>query len=182
MNASIAARAQSRSVSPVTLAAYGATATFIVLAVMFAAVLPAFGTHPPLPLLMAVGIDAIAFHLLLFPVIAALPAPSWAKAAGYGWLVVDIASNVMAINGVAGDTTTALRLGGHIAAVTWVAAAAYSTRGWTRIVGYALAAFLGSYSFWGQYEPQPAFGPALLLMAAWVALCAWRLQKGEGQP
>jgi len=181
MNASIAARARSQWVSPVVLAGYCATATFIVLAVMFAAVLPAVGPHPPVALLMAVGIDAIAFHLLLFPVIAALPAPSWAKAAGSGWLVVDIATNVMAINGVADATATALRLGGHIAAVTWVAAAAHSARGWTRIVGYVLAAFLGSYSFWGQYEPQPAFAPALLLMTAWVALCAWRLRKGEGE-
>jgi len=34
---------------------------------------------------------AAAEHLLVFPVMARLAAPSWAKAAGYGWLV-DIVS------------------------------------------------------------------------------------------
>jgi len=32
----------------------------------------------------------IVAHVLLFPVVAALPAPKWAKAAGYGWLMIDI--------------------------------------------------------------------------------------------
>lgn len=177
MNASVSARARSQFLSPVVLAAYAATATFVVLAVIFAAVIPAVGPHPPFALLLLATIDAIAFHLLLFPVIAALPAPAWAKAAGYGWLVIDIASSVMTVNGIADATTMALRLGGHIAAVTWIAAAAWSARGWTRAVGYALAAFLGTYSFWGQFEPQAALAPALLLMAAWVALSAGRLHK-----
>jgi hypothetical protein len=35
-----------------------------------------------------------AEHLVLFPIIAALPAPRWAKQAGYGWLVVDMATDI----------------------------------------------------------------------------------------
>ncbi len=43
----------------------------------------------------------VAEHLLLFPVVAALPAPRWARAAGYGWLVIDMATEIMQLNGVA---------------------------------------------------------------------------------
>src|SRR6266567_220686 len=46
------------------------------------------------------GLLAVAPHLLLFPVVAALPAPRWAKAAGYGWLVIDISTDIMGLNGV----------------------------------------------------------------------------------
>jgi hypothetical protein len=35
----------------------------------------------------------LASRLLLFPIVAMLPAPRWARAAGYGWLVAaDIAT------------------------------------------------------------------------------------------
>jgi hypothetical protein len=175
MNASIATRPATRPVPAPALAAYAAAATFAVLMVMFGGVLPAFGAHPPFALVLLVGIDAIAFHLLLFPVVAALPAPEWGRAAGYGWLVIDIVTNVMAINGVTDAGTTAMRLGGHIAAVTWVASAAWPARGWTRAVGFALALVLGTYSFWGQFQPPAAIMPAMLLMLAWVVLAARRL-------
>jgi hypothetical protein len=46
------------------------------------------GSSPALSELNAVL--GMAPHLLLFPVVAALPAPRWAKAAGYGWLVIDV--------------------------------------------------------------------------------------------
>lgn len=36
-----------------------------------------------------------AEHLLLFPIIAALPAPRWAQSAGYSWLVVDMATDIL---------------------------------------------------------------------------------------
>jgi hypothetical protein len=161
---------------PPALAAYAAVAAFVVLIVMFAGVLPPFGAHPPLPLLLFAAVDAIAFHLLLFPVIAALPAPDWGRAAGYGWLVVDIATSVMTVNGVPFDTTTALRLGGHIAACLWVASAAWSTRGWTRGIGFALVVALGLYSFIAPYVPAPAIMPAMLLLTVWVVISARRLQ------
>jgi hypothetical protein len=161
---------------PAALAADAAAATFVVLIVIFAGVLPAFGAHPPMALVVFAAIDAIAFHLLLFPVVAALPAPDWARAAGYGWLVVDIATNVMGVNGVSFDTTTALRLGGHIAACLWIGTAAWSSRGWTRVVGFALVVALAPYSFLAPYVPPTAIMPAMLLLTAWVVLSARRLQ------
>ena len=172
-----AARAHSRSLPPVAAAGYAAAVTFVILVVLFAAVLPAAGPNPPFALTLLLAVDAIAFHLFLFPVIAALPAPDWGRAAGYGWLVLDITTNVMSVNGIGDATTTAIRLGGHIAAVTWVASAAWQARGWTWLVGFVLTAVLGSYSFWGQYVAPAAIMPAMVLMLAWVVLSARRLHQ-----
>ena len=68
------------------------------------------------------GLLPIAAHLLLFPLVAALPAPSWARAAGYGWLVINMVSDIMALNGVPGVTDLPLRYGGHVAAALWIGA------------------------------------------------------------
>src|SRR5437660_8314006 len=60
------------------------------------------------------GLLPVAAHLLLFPVVAALPAPPWARAAGYGWLVIDIATDIMALNGVASTIYLPMKYGGHV--------------------------------------------------------------------
>lgn len=62
-----------------------------------------------------------AEHVVLFPIIASLPAPRWARSAGYGWLVVDMATDIMALQGVplpcilhcAMEDTFLLRCGSH---------------------------------------------------------------------
>lgn len=175
MDTAIATRRSDRTIPAAALAAYGAFATFVVLIVMFAGVLPPLGSHPPAGVVLVTAVDAIAFHLLLFPVVAALPAPDWGRAGGYGWLVIDIATNVMAINGVAAGTINGMRLGGHIAACLWIATAAASARGWTRGVGFVTVAALGLYSFIAPYVPPAAIMPAMLLVGAWVLLSARRL-------
>jgi len=45
-----------------------------------------------------VALLGVAEHLILFPVVAALAVPRWARAAGYGWLIVDIATDSMALS------------------------------------------------------------------------------------
>src|SRR5690349_11200245 len=93
-------------------------------AVLFVALFSVYGIAPASPVVSLLG---VLVHLLLFPVVAALPAPSWAKSAGYGWLVVDIVSNVMSLGGLEDTTTSAVRFGGHIVAALWIASASWNT-------------------------------------------------------
>src|SRR4026209_2609454 len=91
-------------------AAYLAAFLFTVMIVLFNTV----------PKNMAVGIVAVAFHAVLFPVVGTLPAINWARAGGYGWLILDIAANIMYLNGVDEHICTAFRYGAHIPAVMWI--------------------------------------------------------------
>jgi hypothetical protein len=110
-----------------------------------------------------------AEHLLLFPIIAALPAPRWAKSAGYGWLVVDMATDIMALQGVPPTIYLPLRYGGHISAALWAASAALQAKGAVRIVGVLYALDLALYS----YLPHGAFFvllPSAVLLPLWLVL------------
>lgn len=167
--------APTRSLPGAAAAGYAAFASFVILTVLFAGVIPAAGPHPAPALLFTLAVVGVAFHVALFPVVAALPAPDWGKAAGYGWLVIDIATNVMGINGVADGTTTAMRLGGHIAAAMWIASAAAQARGRTRLVGLGLATALAAYSFVAPWTGFMGFLPAIMLMIVWLWLSARRL-------
>ncbi len=123
---------------------------------------------------------SIAPHLLLFPVVAALPAPSWARAAGYGWLVVDIATEIMALNGVPDAIFLSMKYGGHVSAALWIASASWQARGATRIVGWLLALNLGGYSF----IPHGSFVillPTLVLLPLWFVLVGLLLAQ-EASP
>jgi hypothetical protein len=113
----------------------------------------------------------VAEHLLLFPVVAALPAPRWAKAAGYGWLVIDMASDIMQLNGVAQLSYLGLRYGGHISAAIWIAASAWQGRGALRVIGLILAIDLIIYSFIA-FLPLTfiVLLPSLVLLPLWFVL------------
>src|SRR6266566_2165155 len=91
-------------------------------AAMFVALFVTYGIAPTSPLVSLFGVAA---HLLLFPVVAGLAAPSWAKAAGYGWLVVDIVSNVVSLAGIGDASTSAVRFGGHVVAALWIVSASW---------------------------------------------------------
>jgi hypothetical protein len=121
----------------------------------------------------------VAEHLLLFPAVDALPAPRWAKAAGYGWLVIDIATEIMGLGGVAKVTYLSLRYGGHISAAIWIASASWQEKGAMRIVGYLLALDLVIYSF-TIFVPF-AFViliPSLVLLPLWIVFVG-RLIGGD---
>jgi hypothetical protein len=121
----------------------------------------------------------VAEHLLLFPAVDALPAPRWAKAAGYGWLVIDMATEIMGLGGVAKITYLSLRYGGHISAAIWIASASWQEKGAMRIVGYLLALDLVIYSF-TIFVPF-AFViliPSLVLLPLWIVFVG-RLIGGD---
>lgn len=167
-----------------------AARTAYVAAVLFAVSLARFFFIPrlglpadsPLVAQLNAGLLPVAAHLLLFPVVAALPAPPWARAAGYGWLVIDIATDIMALNGVADTLYLPMRYGGHVSAALWIAAASWQAMGAMRIVGVLLALDLGVYSFIPN-GPTVILFPSGLLLPLWFALGGHSMARdGERRP
>ncbi|MGI8913092.1 MAG: hypothetical protein ACR2JY_04760 [Chloroflexota bacterium] len=172
-------RQDHRSAQPAgtAYATYGAAVLFAVSLARFFFI-PRLGL-PAQSVLLAelnAGLLPIAAHLLLFPLVAALPAPSWARAAGYGWLVIDMASDIMALNSVPDATYLPLRYGGHVAAALWIAAAGWQAKGALRIVGLLLAINLGGYSLipHASYLLLLPTGP---LLPIWFVLAGRRLAR-----
>ncbi len=161
--------------SRLALAAYGVAA-------LFAARLPSFYFLPQssgsLIIRELSALLGIAPHLLLFVVVAALPAPSWARSAGYGWLTIDMATDIMALNGVADTTFLPMRYGGHIAAALWIASASWEAKGATRNVGLLLALNLGVYLFIAPFVSFVALLPSIILLPTWFILVARTIGHG----
>src|SRR5690349_1069647 len=82
-------------------AAYGAAVLFVVSLARFFFI-PRLGLAADSLIVAELngGLLPVAAHLILFPVVAALPASPWARAAGYGWLVIDITTDIMALQKV----------------------------------------------------------------------------------
>jgi hypothetical protein len=129
-----------------------------------------------------VGILGVAEHLLLFPIVAALPAPRWARAAGYGWLVIDMATDIMQLNGIDKSIYLSLRYGGHISAALWIASASWQARWALRVVGWLLALDLFIYSFIA-FIPFTfvVLFPSLVLLPVWFVLVGRLLARGSEQ-
>lgn len=144
---------------------------------LFAATFVAFGTMPASPLVSVVG--ALA-HVALFPVVLGLRGPAWGVAAGVGWLVTDIAANVMTLNGVDPTIGAALRLGGHVPAALWIASLAPLGR-IERILAFPLAFLLGGYSLAAPWVPEAVFFPAFILLLAWLGLITFSLRPSRVQ-
>src|SRR5205085_1718947 len=105
---------------------------------------------------------------------------------GYGWLVIDTALNVLALQasqaGLAADQLAlvvtvagALRQGIHASAALWVAAAAWHLTGATRTVGLAAAALLALTVVAPPTVVTLVYIPAFLAVIAWLALVGRRL-------
>jgi hypothetical protein len=141
-------------------AAYSAAVLFTVSLARFFFI-PRLGLPADSPILAELngGLLPVAAHLLLFPAVAAIPAPPWARAAGYGWLAIDITTDIMALQDVADTLYFPMRYGGHISAALWIVLASVQMGGVGRIVGLFLALDLGTFSliphapFWKQCKP-----------------------------
>ncbi len=154
------------------MAAYGAALLFAIhLITYFIAPIRDVTTSSSVVGAEALALLAIAEHLLLFPVIAALPAPSWARAVGYGWLVLDIATDIMQLNGEVKLTYLSLRYGANIAAALWIISASWQARGAMRVIGIIVALDLALYSFIA-FIPFTflVLVPSLILLPLWLWL------------
>jgi|JI7StandDraft_1071085.scaffolds.fasta_scaffold106566_2 hypothetical protein len=114
------------------------------------------------------------FHISLFLLVPWLPAPSWAKAAGYGWLIVDVMAGALSINAVPDTIAQPIRLGGHIFAGLWIVTASQFGSLPIRIVGTIAGVYLFSFTFISPMFPMSVLGPASMVVLIWLAIIAWQ--------
>ena len=144
-------------------------------AFLFAVLVILFNTMPQN--VIPIVIVAVAFHVVLFPVVSILPSTDWARAAGYGWLTLDIAANIMQLNGVDEHITSALRYGAHIPAIIWIITSSLKCNRPIQIVGLLQALVMGSYSFLAPWVPMWYLYPAMILLIIWLILLGVFLGK-----
>lgn len=150
-------------------AAYSGALLFALLVVLFSTDAPVF----------AISIVAVVFHIVLFPVVSTLPSPDWAKAAGYGWLILDIAANIMRLNNVDELICSALRYGAHIPAVIWIISSSLKCNRLILITGLLQSLIMGSYSFLAALVPMWYLFPAMILLIIWLILVGKYLSRIE---
>ena len=115
----------------------------------------------------------ITWHLLTFILVAKLAAPDWARAAGYGWLVIDVTVGVLTLNNVPFAIYFPIRLGGHIFGGTWITMASLSAPRAMKIVGVITGVWLAGYSFVSPFVPAKALAPDSMLVLVWLGIIAW---------
>jgi hypothetical protein len=99
------------------------------------------------------GVLAILQHLVVFPIVAALPAPTWARVAGYTWLVVDMMTDLLQVGGAPTSIYLVARLVINLVAALWVATASLSGTGAVRIIGVIVAVDFACYSLLAGFFP-----------------------------
>ena len=116
----------------------------------------------------------ILFHLALFLLVAKLEAPDWAKAAGYGWLVLDVMTAVLTLNGVPHEIYDYVRLGGHIFGGIWFATASLSGSRPVQVVGVINGVWLSGFTFASPFLSPKVLGPTSILTLVWLVIVAWQ--------
>jgi hypothetical protein len=123
---------------------------------------------------IAIGLAvlAVAQHLVVFPVVAALGAPVWAKIAAYTWLIIDTATDLMQLLDTPKSLYLPIRLAVNVLAALWIAAASWRMKGARRIIGLFVAVDTALYSALAPFSPV-AFVvtlPSLMLLPVWFWL------------
>ena len=134
--------------------------------------LPVMVTFAMAPGVWWVNYPGILFHLALFLLVPKLDAPDWAKAAGYGWLVLDVQAGVMGLNGVPHAIFDYVRLGGHIFAGIWIVTASFSGSLPVKISGILAGGLMFLYSFASPFLPLKVLFPASIIVIIWLAFIA----------
>lgn len=125
----------------------------------------------------------VLFHLSILFLVSRLEAAPWAKAAGYGWVALDVLAGILMINAVEYDTAWAVRLGGHVLAGVWIVASSLVSRSWpVRVVGVITGIWLAGYSFVGTLLAEEFLRPAGIMILAWFALLAIFHRDDPGHP
>jgi hypothetical protein len=147
------------------------------------AILPIVFFLPPLvsffvaPGAVWIEYPGILFHLAILFLISRMDAPQWAKAAGYGWITLEVLTGVLLINEVPEGIAWPVRLGGHILAGVWIVTASLLARSRAiQVAGVIVGSWLALYSFGSHYLPEPFLYPASILMIVWLGLLAARYE------
>lgn len=156
-------------------------------AAAFAGLLASISRGPRSRVAPALGVLS---HLALMPAVAYLPAPRWARAGGYAWMLIDTLLGVFELNLIASDPDedelqqqgkliTRTRLGLHVCAAMWVIPASWQAPGWQRVLGVTFGASLGGFSFVASRLPRAAMAPIGVLQVLWLAWIGWSLQRSS---
>jgi hypothetical protein len=116
----------------------------------------------------------IAYHLLMLPAVAALPAPEWARMAGYMWMLFDVILDTADMLDIQLDISR-LRSGVHVVAAVWLVAGGWQNGLTLGTIGTLHAAgFLVRLALQGRPMPgglrhwNSGFNLAWILGLAWV--------------
>lgn len=148
--------------------AYGAAVTLFTLYVAFPRGSPAPVSRVP----------EMAAYLLLFPVVAALPGASWARAAGYAWLTINVISGAAALHSPEAGAQQ-LRLGGSVVGALWIASASLAGRGALAAVGLPLTLLLAATALAAPRLPAPVFLLIVLFLVIWLVLAGRTLHAAR---
>lgn len=110
------------------------------------------------------------YRLLLIPAVFFLPSPSWAKMAGWLWILFDSALNIGVINGMDAALALQLRLGIHLAFGVWATAAAWVATGGLRWWGLATGIITAGYSFVAPWVSEIILISTLFLLIVFIIL------------
>src|SRR3990172_1320637 len=134
--------------------------------------LPEFDGVPPLSVILFT-LFGLIFHLAMLPVIAALPAPSWAKASGFTWVVVDNMLVLLSFYNAGTELILPLRMGVHLATSTWIFGASMAHTGALRWVGFLVVIAMAGVSLIGPFLGNAivqASGLGALLLIIWIVM------------
>jgi len=162
------------------LFAYAAAALFAVhLATYFVPAVRDVTLTTSTILAVSLAVLAVAQHLVVFPVVGALPAPWWARAAAYVWLVLDMGTDLLQLGGAPKSLYLVVRLGVNLLAALWIASASLQARGGMRWLGVFVAADFACYSFVGLLSPLAFLIalPSLVFLPLWFVLAGRRIAR-----
>ncbi|MFC9916831.1 hypothetical protein [Agromyces binzhouensis] len=139
-----------------------------------------FEGSPP-PSVIVYVFAGLAFHFALLPVISALPAPAWATASGYVWVVVDNMILMLTLYSTSAEIINPLRWGIHLAAATWFFGASLRQSGVSQWVGFIVALGMAGASLGGGFTESALLllrvsGPLVVL---WLILVGIQLSKAN---
>ncbi|HEX6779882.1 MAG TPA: hypothetical protein VF099_16870, partial [Ktedonobacterales bacterium] len=124
---------------------------------------------------------ALAQHLVVFPIVAALPAPRWARAAGYTWLVIDMLTDLLQLGGASKSVYLVIRLTINLVAALWIATASWHASGAIRGIGLFVAIDFACYSLVILLTPLAFLVvlPSLVLLPLWFLLIGRRFAREQ---
>jgi hypothetical protein len=114
----------------------------------------------------------ILYHLATFLLVFKLPAPEWARATGYGWLLLDVVAGALMINHVPRTIAGSVRLGGHIFAGIWIVMASLQGSPAAKLAGLPAGLFLFAYTFASPFLPPAWLSPASIFVLVWLGIIA----------
>ena len=126
------------------------------------------------------GAIGIIYHLIILGIVTRLKAPVWAKAAGFGWLTLDVCCGIMTLCNVEGAVANPVRLGGHVLCGIWIASVClFCKNRILKYLGFFIASWLALYSFFGGVLPMSMLTLPGILVVVWLALMGWLYQETD---